>query len=87
MVRVLLPIWLISWAVLLPLTSVETGVPGDSGLDIFIFGNIATTDQDRYSAHLILTWIFTGKLQSLPPCADFLTYFYLPSMDLVEHQS
>src|SRR5712691_5757186 len=33
MVRVMLPIWIISWAVLLPLTSVNTGVPGHSGLD------------------------------------------------------
>ncbi|KAH8987893.1 DUF221-domain-containing protein [Lactarius akahatsu] len=59
MVRLMLPIWLVSWAVLLPLTSVNTNVPGDSGLDMFIFGNIGTTDQDRYSAHLLLTWIFT----------------------------
>ncbi|KAI0289410.1 hypothetical protein B0F90DRAFT_1812537 [Multifurca ochricompacta] len=59
MVRVMLPIWLLSWAVLLPLTSVNTGVPGHSGLDKFIFGNIATTSQHRYAGHLLLTWIFT----------------------------
>ncbi|KAF8267559.1 DUF221-domain-containing protein [Lactarius quietus] len=59
MVRVMLPIWLVSWAVLLPLTSVDTGVPGHSGLDMFILGNISTSDQDRYAAHLVLTWIFT----------------------------
>ncbi|KAI9458606.1 hypothetical protein BJY52DRAFT_413437 [Lactarius psammicola] len=58
-VRLMLPIWLVSWAVLLPLTSVNTEVPGHSGLDKFIFGNIDTLDQDRYSAHLVLTWIFT----------------------------
>jgi hypothetical protein len=52
MVRVMLPIWLISWAVLLPLTSVNTGVSGHSGLDMFIFGNIGTTQQDRYAGHL-----------------------------------
>jgi hypothetical protein len=74
MVRLMLPIWLVSWAVLLPLTSVNTSVAGDSGLDMFIFGNIGTTDQDRYSAHLILTWIFTSKLQALRPYADSLTY-------------
>ena len=62
MVRVMLPIWLISWAVLLPLTSVNTGVPGHSGLDMFIFGNIASTQQDRYAGHLLLTWIFTSKI-------------------------
>ncbi|KAF8496566.1 DUF221-domain-containing protein [Russula emetica] len=59
MVRVMLPIWLISWAVLLPLTSVNTSVPGHSGLDKLIFGNIASTQQTRYAGHLLLTWIFT----------------------------
>lgn len=62
MVRVMLPIWLLSWAVLLPLTSVNTNVPGHSGLDIFIFGNIASTQQSRYAGQLILTWIFTSKI-------------------------
>jgi hypothetical protein len=33
MVRVFLPIWLLSWAVLLPVTSVNSHVPGISGLD------------------------------------------------------
>ena len=62
MIRVMLPIWLISWAVLLPLTSVKTAVTGHSGLDIFIFGNISSTQQPRYAGHLLLTWIFTGKI-------------------------
>jgi hypothetical protein len=62
LVRVMLPIWLISWAVLLPLTSVNTGVPGHSGLDKFIFGNIASTQQIRYAGQLLLTWIFTSKI-------------------------
>ena len=70
MVRVLLPIWLLSWAILLPLTSVNTSVPGHSGLDKFIFGNIAPTDQDRYAAQLLLTWIFTSKTSGQPPCDD-----------------
>ncbi|KAI0250626.1 hypothetical protein BJV78DRAFT_1283057 [Lactifluus subvellereus] len=59
MVRVMLPIWLTSWAVLLPLTSVNTGVAGHSGLDKFIFGNVAPTQQSRYAGHLLITWIFT----------------------------
>jgi len=67
MVRVMLPIWIISWAVLLPLTSVNTGVPGHSGLDMFIFGNISSTQQDRYAGHLLLTWIFTSKILGHPP--------------------
>jgi len=67
MVRVMLPIWIISWAVLLPLTSVNTGVPGHSGLDMFIFGNIAATQQVRYAGQLLLTWIFTSKMPGHPP--------------------
>jgi len=62
MVRVMLPIWLVSWVVLLPLTSVKTSVPGHSGLDKFIFGNIAPTEQIRYAGQLILTWMFTSKI-------------------------
>jgi len=54
-----LPIWFISWAVLLPVDSVKTSYPGNSGLDLFTFGNIATTNQVRHVAHLILVYIFT----------------------------
>jgi len=86
MVRLMLPIWLISWAVLLPLSSVNTEVANHSGLDMFSFGNIGTTDQDRYAAHLILTWIFTSKLPGLS-YSDFLTFFHRHSMDLVQHQT
>lgn len=57
--RVLLPIWLISWIVLLPVTSVNTSVPGRSGLDKLSFGNVSTDKQGRYAAHLILAWGFT----------------------------
>jgi len=70
MVRVMLPIWLLSWAVLLPLTSVNTDVPGHSGLDKLIFGNIASTQQSRYAGHLLLTWIFTSKISSWFSCCD-----------------
>ena len=62
MVRIMLPIWLISWAVLLPVTSVHTTVSSHTGLDKFIFGNVADTRQDRYAAHVILIWIFTSKV-------------------------
>ena len=63
MVRVMLPIWLISWAVLLPLMSIDTNVVGFAkGLFKFTFGNInATNNRDRYIAVLVLTWIFTSK--------------------------
>ena len=53
------PIWLISWAVLMPVDSVKTGVIGNSGLDLFTFGNVAPDDQVRYAAHLILVYFFT----------------------------
>ena len=67
MVRVMLPIWLVSWAVLLPLNSVETSVPGFSeGLYRFTFGNIDAKqghNRYRYIALLVLTWIFTSNFQ------------------------
>ena len=63
MVRIMLPIWLISWAVLLPLMSINTNVFGFAkGLYKFTFGNINATDnRDRYIVLLVLTWIFTSK--------------------------
>jgi len=60
LVRVLLPIWLLSWVVLLPITSVDTHVSNNSGLDKFSFGNVAKNKQNRYAAHVLLTWIFTS---------------------------
>ncbi|KAI0366794.1 DUF221-domain-containing protein [Pilatotrama ljubarskyi] len=58
MVRILVPIWLISWIVLLPVTSVHTN-GGLTGLDRFTFGNVPRNQLSRYAAHVILTWIFT----------------------------
>jgi calcium permeable stress-gated cation channel len=60
MVKVFLPIWVISWAVLLPVTSVNSHVAGVTGLDRFTFGNVENTQQDRYAAHIILVYLFTG---------------------------
>ncbi|KAG8717436.1 hypothetical protein FRC09_014276 [Ceratobasidium sp. 395] len=57
MVRVFLPIWLISWAVLLPVDSV--GLKNKDGLDQFTFGNIPQDRQVRYAAHLVLAWFLT----------------------------
>jgi hypothetical protein len=59
MCKIFLPIWLLSWAVLMPVTSINTSVAGHSGLDIFIFGNIENTKTDRYAAQLIMAWLFT----------------------------
>ncbi|KAF5389675.1 hypothetical protein D9757_006040 [Collybiopsis confluens] len=65
MVTILLPIWFISWAVLLPVTSVNTQVNGNTKLNRFIFGNVAPDKSDRYAAHIILVWLFTGKMDFL----------------------
>ncbi|PPQ67349.1 hypothetical protein CVT24_011532, partial [Panaeolus cyanescens] len=59
MTLTLLPIWLVSWAVLLPITAVKSTVAGNSGLDRFTFGNVAPDKQKRYAAHLILVYFFT----------------------------
>ena len=71
MVIVFLPIWVISWAVLLPVNTVGTLMPGRSGLDRFSFGNIQPDKVDRYAAHLILNWLFTGG--SMPIFKSLLT--------------
>lgn len=62
MTKVMIPIWLISWAVLLPVDSANTGVGGKTGLDKYTFGNVAGEDQDRLWAHLVLDYLFIGKL-------------------------
>lgn len=58
-VKMFLPIWIVSWAVLLPVTSVGTGKPGNEGLNLFTFGNVADEHRVRYAAHLILVYFFT----------------------------
>ena len=66
MVRIMLPIWLISWAVLLPLTSINIKEPIFAEiLHRFTFGNInANFNRDRYIGLLILSWIFTSKFHA-----------------------
>lgn len=59
MVKILLPIWFISWAVLIPVTTVNTSVPCKDNLDKLTYGNIGPNQQARYAAHLILAWFFT----------------------------
>lgn len=59
MVIILLPIWFVSWAVLLPINGVSPN-SGLNGLDRFTFGNVARNETNRYSAHIILAWLFTG---------------------------
>lgn len=67
MVKILLPIWIVSWAVLLPITSVNIDeAPIDpenpterGGLARFTFGNVGRTQQSRLWAHLVCAWFFT----------------------------
>ncbi|CED82447.1 Uncharacterized conserved protein [Phaffia rhodozyma] len=58
-VQILLPIWLVSWVILMPVDAAGTSVSGKEGLDKFTFGNVAPTSYTRYAAHLLLAWIFT----------------------------
>ncbi|KAJ7185579.1 hypothetical protein C8R46DRAFT_1172224 [Mycena filopes] len=60
MARVFFPIWIISWAVLLPITSVNTHVEPNTKLDLFIIGNVQPDKQSRYWAHLLLAYAFTA---------------------------
>jgi len=60
MAIVLLPIWFLSWIILIPLNVVKTETdPPLEGLDRYTFGNIARDKQIRYVGHLILVYIFT----------------------------
>jgi hypothetical protein len=59
MARIFLPIWIISWAVLLPITAVGKTRELE-GLDQFTFGNVAPDQTNRYAAHVVLIYCFTG---------------------------
>lgn len=59
MAVIFLPIWLITWVVLIPVTTVGTQVSGLSGLDRLTFGNVENTKQSRYAAHVVLAWLLT----------------------------
>lgn len=59
MLRVLVPIWIVSWIVLLPVTSVNNSIPGNTGLSRFTFGNIAANHKERFTAFIILVWLST----------------------------
>jgi hypothetical protein len=61
MAILLLPIWLITWAVLLPITSVNSIIPGNKGLDLFSYGNVQPDLSQRYAAHVIIAVAITGK--------------------------
>lgn len=83
MVKVFLPIWLLSWAVLLPVTSVNTRVGNNQGLDLFVFGNISPDKQARYAAHIILVYIFTGTFLLFVPISILDPDPLHPRLDLL----
>ena len=70
MVRMMLPIWILSWAVLFPLTFIDSEVDSHAGLEKFTIGNVAAGRQSRYVGHLALTWIFTSKIPCWYPCGN-----------------
>ncbi|KAK6996370.1 kinase domain-containing protein [Favolaschia claudopus] len=57
--RIFFALWIISWAILLPLTSTGSHVGTNSQLDRFTMGNVQPDKLVRYWAHLMCTWIFT----------------------------
>jgi hypothetical protein len=57
MAKALVPIWLLSWIILLPINSAAPG-KGLEGLDRFTLGNISVEMQARNWAHLILDYVF-----------------------------
>ena len=74
MVRILLPIWLLSWAVLLPLSLshlAETEDSDTTGFGILsVFNIVAYRKGNRFWGHLTLTWIFTSKIPCWSPSDD-----------------
>ena len=47
MSKAFVPIWMLSWLVLIPIDSVGTSVEGKTGLDKLTFGAISDRDQHR----------------------------------------
>ncbi|WVQ78133.1 hypothetical protein IAT38_000214 [Cryptococcus sp. DSM 104549] len=58
MSKAMIPIWLLSWVILLPVDAVKSTVSNKEGLDEFTFGNVAKNKQSRYWAHLIMDYVF-----------------------------
>lgn len=58
MVVIFIPIWIVSWFILLPVDAVHSGT-SNTGLDRFTFGNIPQGEQSRYWTHLVCAWLFT----------------------------
>lgn len=58
LMKAMIPIWLVSWIVLLPVNSLDGA--NHSGLDMFAMSNTAARPK-RYWAHLCLAYLFNGE--------------------------
>lgn len=58
MVIFFLPVWLLSWALFLPLYGAGA-TNGKDGLDRFTFGNVSPTQQARYAGTIIFMFLIT----------------------------
>ncbi|OAV98725.1 hypothetical protein PTTG_09825 [Puccinia triticina 1-1 BBBD Race 1] len=58
LLNIFTPIFVLSWAILLPVYSVNSG-GAKTGLDQFTFGNIGLDAQIRLTAPLVLAYVFT----------------------------
>lgn len=61
MIVVFVPIWVVSWIILLPVTAVNNSVAGKTGLDRFTFGNISPYNQPRYGAYVACVYLSTCR--------------------------
>ena len=59
MTKAMIPIWLLSWIIILPLDAADNPT-NNQGLDQLTFGNLAGVGDDthRYWGHLILDYVF-----------------------------
>jgi hypothetical protein len=67
MLKIFIPTWLLTWAILLPIDAVGTQVEGKTGLDQLTYGNIDPRHQSRLWAHLIMAYVFTCEYGQLDP--------------------
>ncbi|GAA5978196.1 hypothetical protein JCM11641_001131 [Rhodosporidiobolus odoratus] len=58
MMEVFAPFMAVTWIILLPVDAAGSAGSG-SGITKFTFGNVGTSEQPRYAAHLIIVWILT----------------------------
>lgn len=86
MLIILVPIWLLSWVILLPINTVGTNTNGKEGVDKLTFGNIDGDHQSRLWAHLVLAYVFS--CQSILGPYDLVwgvLTFMATSLDLLQH--